>query len=159
MTVDLVLPALAEIEREIANPFVPGTFTFAYDKAPFSIQQTPSWVNLPGPATYDINVGGEDELGIEVIETRTYTCTLYVIPQGEGAEGEAFAKCEPFFDPSLKTFLAHPALKLTNGIIQLSPLGDDGTKGNLSYAGQFYYGIPFRVQVVARTRSLYADNE
>jgi len=159
MTVDLILPKLAEIEREVANPFLPGDFTFAYDAAPFSIQQTPSWVNLPGPASYDMSGGGEDELGIEVIETRIYNCTIYVIPAGEGAEGEAFAKCEPFFSLARSVFLAHPSLKLTAGIVSLNPLGDDGTKGNLDYAGQIYYGIPFRVQVIARTRDLYATNE
>jgi len=159
MTVTNVLTALAEIEAEISNPWLPGQFCYAYEQAPFSIGQTPSFVNLPGATSYDMNIGGEDEYGIEVIDTRLYTCTLYVIPQGEGGGGEAFGQCEPFFDLARAVFLAHPALKLTNGIVEFRLLGDDGARGNLAYAGQLYYGIPFRVQAISRTRSQYADNE
>jgi len=159
MTVTNALIALAAIEREIANPWEVGQYCFAYDKAPFSIGQTPAFVNLPGTDSIDMVIAGEDEEAIEVISTRIYNCNLYVIPNGEGGVGEAFGQCEPFFDLARAVFLAHPALNLTNGIVEFRLLGDDGVKGNMIYGGQGYYGIPFRVQAITRTRNDFANYE
>lgn len=166
MSLDIVLPALAEIETEIEvtlNP-TPGpglTLTaFAFETAPNSVSgNLPCFVNLPTSSNLDEVQGGEDERGIDVVDIQNITATLYVAGAGTGTPGEKFGQCEAWIPAALAVFVSHPALKLAAGVIRLRYLGHNGIRGDLVYGGQQYYGISFRLQTSVRLRINWAAGE
>jgi hypothetical protein len=162
LSVDIVLPALADIERTIQIGEDPDIITAnAYDAPPNSISgNLPCFVNLFGDATFDMNTGGEDSKGLDGISTRAYTATLYVAGAGTGVPGEMFDRITQWIDPAELVFLAHPSVGVLNGrIIIMKYLGHGKARGDLIYAGQQYYGVEFRLQVQTRLRVTYASNE
>ena len=161
MTVDIVLPALTAIEDDIQIGTAPDVITaFAFDDPPNSISGSlPCFVNIFGDSTVDMGIAGEDEKGIDVIDTCAYTATLYVAPAGSGIPGEAFEKITPWITPTMKMFLKHPNIAVSTGIILLKYLGHGRARGDLVYGGQQYYGVEFRLQILTRVRATYADNE
>ena len=162
MTVDIVLPALAAIEDDIQIGTAPDVITaFAFDDPPNSISGSlPCFINIFGASTVDMGIAGEDEKGIDVIDTCAYTATLYVAPAGSGIPGEASKKISPWITPTMKMFLKHPSIAVGTDIILLKYLGHERAReGDLVYGGQQYYGVEFRLQVLTRVRAIYADNE
>ena len=161
MTVDIVLPALAAIEDDIVIGTAPDTITaFAFDDPPNSISGSlPCFVNIFGDATVDMGIAGEDEKGIDVVDTCAYTATLYVAPAGSGLSGEAFDKITPWITPTMKMFLKHPNIALESYIIKLEYLGHGRARGDLVYGGQQYYGVEFRLRVLTKVRATYANYE
>lgn len=162
MSVDIVLPALADIEAEVQIGTVPNVVTAkAFDDPPNSISANlPCFVNLFGESTIDMVRGGEDDKGIDVVESCLYTATLYTAGAGTGVPGEMFNTLTQWIQPAAAVFLAHPSIGVLNGrIIIMRYLGHGRARGDLVYGGQSYYGVEFRLRVETRFRVTYAENE
>lgn len=159
MSVEAVIAALAGIEAEIQIT-TPLTTAFAFASPPNSISgNLPCFVNLFGESVVDMNLGGKDEYGIDVLDTCNYVATLYVAGAGTGTPGESFDKITPWITPAAKVFLAHPNVELESGIVLMRYLGHGRARGDLVYGGQQYYGVEFRLQVMSRMRASYASYE
>jgi hypothetical protein len=155
-----VLAQLAIIEPEVIDPITHKP-VLAYPSAPFSLNlnDLPAFVNLPGPMAEDWEIkAGEDAFAKEGYETRTYFCYLYVAGAATGTPGEAFALVEPYFSLGRNMFESHQSLKNLAGIQRVIFQGDEGTQV-LTYAGQPYYAIRFRVQIIGRVRVTLAQGE
>lgn len=162
MSVDVVLPALANIEAEIQIGTVPNVITAkAFDDPPNSISgNLPCFVNLFGESTIDMVKGGEDDKGIDIVESCLYTATLYTAGAGTGIPGEKYDTLTQWIQPATNVFLTHPSIgKLDGRIIIMRYLGHGPARGDLIYGGQQYYGVPFRLKVETRFRVTYAENE
>ncbi len=133
---------LAEIQSGITG------IRRAYVWAPQTLADSdlPAFCTFAGPAT----VNQTSDTFVE--ETRTWLMRLYVKPVLQGIDGEAEKAVEPFLEKVRNTFLSHPLLG--NGskdsalpwVKRAVWLGDGGIQV-LSYAGQNYLGVEFRLAV------------
>lgn len=150
MSVVTVKSRLARIQAAIAG------VRRAYAQAPLSLPDSdlPAFVNFTGAATHESRVGGAD---VDA-ETRQYLMRLYVRKSGQGIEGEAERLCEPYFDLVRDAFMARPGLEQLDHVQLARLLGDSGVSA-LSYAGEMYIGIEFRLQVMELLSVTYADGD
>ncbi|GAP10612.1 hypothetical protein BECAL_01785 [Bellilinea caldifistulae] len=133
---------LVEIQSNIAG------VKRAYMWAPQSLADSdlPVFCNFAGAST----VSQISETIVE--ETRTWLMRLYVKPVLQGIDGEVEKAVEPFFSNVRDTFLSHPMLgsgakdSVLPWIEKVTWLGDSGIQV-LSYAGQNYLGIEFRLSI------------
>jgi hypothetical protein len=85
-------------------------------------------------------------------ETRTWLMRVYVKPILQGIDGEAEKLVEPFLANVRNVFLSHPLLgkgakdSVLPWIEKATWLGDNGIQV-LSYAGQNYLGVEFRLAI------------
>lgn len=162
MSLETVLAALAEIETEVQIGTSPDlTTAYAFAAPPNSISgNLPCFVNLFGDSTTDMAIGGEDDRGIDLVITTAITATLYTAGFGTGIPGEKYETITEWIDPAETVFLKHPSIaELNDRIIIMRYLGHGRARGDLIYAGQQYYGVEFRLQVLTRKRVIYATNE
>lgn len=159
MSVEQVYAALATIEAGIA--IVPPVTLTVFSAPPNSISgNIPCIVNLFGDSTVDMQTTGEDIRGLDATDLCIYTATLYTADQAKGVPGEAFNTIGPWIEPAALIFLAHPSVGLLNGkVVMLEYLGHGRPRGDLSYGGQLYYGVEFRLRIRTRMRATYAANE
>lgn len=156
-TVTAVKERLAEIQETITG------VKRAYANGPKMLPSSdlPIFVNFTGPASTDFNSLGADDGE----EARTYIMRLYVAPTQQGISGEAEAACEPYFERVRDKFASRPGLGMTleidgplAGIQMATFLGDNGVVV-MSYAGQEYIGIEFRILVESVFGVTYDDYE
>lgn len=120
----------------------------AYVWAPQSLADSdlPVFCTFAGPAI----VSSMSETFVE--ETRTWLMRLYVKPVLQGIDGEAEKFVEPFLASVRDAFLSHPMLgkgtkdSVLSWIEKAIWLGDSGIQV-LSYAGQNYLGIEFKLAI------------
>ncbi|RJR09993.1 hypothetical protein C4588_04190 [Candidatus Parcubacteria bacterium] len=114
-----------------------------YEYAPMSL--APS--DLPAFVTF-IGTVIPRFIGEQLIEeTRSFLMRLYVIPIQSGIDGEAEKAVEPFMGSVRDAFLSHPALYNLEFVRQVNWLGDGGIQ-ILSYAGENYIGVEFKISIV-----------
>ena len=156
-TVTAIKDRLAEIQEQITG------VNRAYANGPKSLPGTdlPIFVNFTGPANTDLTGMGSGSGE----EARTILMRLYVSAAQQGIDGEAEARCEPFFERVRDKLAARPSLGLAledsgpmAGIMRASFLGDNGVVV-MRYAGQDYIGIEFRIQIEAIFEVTYDDYE
>lgn len=150
MSVVTVKTRLAEIQAKIAG------VKRAYAQAPLSLPDSdlPAFVNFTGEATHESRIGGAD---VDA-ETRQYRMRLYIERSGQGIDGEAERLCEPFFDLVRDAFMARPGLEQLDNVQVARLLGDSGVSA-LTYAGEPYIGIEFRLYVMELVRVTYAEKD
>lgn len=150
MNVETIKARLAEIQGQI-----PGVRrAYMHGPAALPAGDLPCFVNFTGAATHDwARLGAERDW-----ETRQYLMRLYIREVQSGIDGEAEARCEPFFARVRDAFAARPGLDgLSN--VQIATLAGDSGLAVLSYAGQEYAGIEFRLQVVMIVPRGYESGE
>lgn len=120
----------------------------AYVWAPQSLADSdlPAFCTFAGPAM----ITPISETLVE--ETRTWLMRLYVKPVLQGIDGEAEKAVEPYLTSVRNVFLSHPLLgkgtkdSTLNWLEKAVWLGDSGIQV-LSFAGQNYLGIEFRLNL------------
>lgn len=138
----MIRERLAEIQRTVNG------VKRVYEYAPQSLADSdlPAFCTFAGPAS--VTAIGEDFHE----ETRTWLMRLYVKPVLQGIDGEAEKAVEPFLESVRDTFLAHPLLgkgvkdSVLDWMKRAVWLGDSGVQ-ILSFAGQNYLGVEFRLNV------------
>lgn len=140
---------MSDIRQRLADiqNTIPGVKR-AYVWAPQSLADSdlPVFCTFAGAATI-VSIG---ETLAE--ETRTWLMRLYVKPVLQGIDGEAEKSVEPFLASVRNVFLSHPLLgkgtkdSVLPWIEKATWLGDSGIQV-LSYAGQNYLGIEFKLAI------------
>ncbi len=144
------MSALAAVEAAIAG--IKHAYAEPPDAPPTDL---PAFVNLPG-ASSDTWIYSDDE-GAESNEGRAWECRLFVAPRGAATLGEISRRCLPFYDSVRNAFEGAQSINSTAGVLRVNYQGDNGLMFNrLTYAGQGYSGIVFRVTVTTHVRIPYA---
>lgn len=153
-----ILTQLAVIQR-LANDPVTGLPIYAYDNPPYAALTSttmPLFINYVDKMT-DAKEMSSDNLGIDYDETWQYKMNLYLAQYGQGVEGEKYGLLTPYFGIIQDLFGAYPHLKALYGVRKAKIIQITG--GTISFADDPYFGIQFVLQVVARTRRLFAKGE
>lgn len=141
-TIDQIRERLAEIQAAVVG------VKRVYTRAPQALADS----DLPAFCTF---AGGSVITPISetlIEETRTWLMRLYVKPILQGIDGEAEKSVETFLVSVRNVFLSHPLLgkgakdSVLPWIEKVTWLGDSGIQV-LSYAGQNYLGIEFRLAI------------
>ena len=133
---------LADIQKTVSG------VKRAYVLAPQSLADSdlPAFCTFAGPAV----ITPIAETIVE--ETRTWLMRLYVRPVLQGIDGEAEKEVEPYLTSVRNVFLSHPLLgkgtkdSVLSWVEKAAWLGDSGIQ-ILSFAGQNYLGIEFRLSL------------
>lgn len=123
----------------------------AYAQGPLALPETdlPLVVIFTGPTRSVTNIGGD-----LYQESRQFNCRLYVVPVGQGIDGEAERKVEPFIERGERLIMSRESLgdgdvaDFIAGVFVVVYMGDSGVQV-MRYAGIDFLGVEFRVAIDA----------